>query len=125
LNVPIRATQYEIALAKLQHDEALKNFSEYQLVQRAVIQQVLQAIASKFVTRLRNRVSGQVPNDIRQLMMSLFQIYGRISTNDLKTKYDTVATMSYDLDEPIDAIFNAVDDLHEIAELALKPYTNQ
>ena len=58
-------------------------------------------------------------------MTSLFQIYGRISANDLKTKYDTVATMSYDLDKPIDAIFNAVDDLREIAELALKPYTNQ
>ena len=78
LNIPIRATQFEIALAKSQHEEALKNFSEYQLVQRAIIQQVLQAIESKFVTRLRNRVSGQVPNDIIQLMMSLFQIYGRI-----------------------------------------------
>ena len=125
LTVPAGATQYAIALIKTQHDEALRIFSEYQLVQRATIQQVLEAIDPKYVTRLRNRVTGQVPTDIRFLFMSLFSIYGKISANNLKDKYDNVATMSYDIDEPISIIFEAVDDLREIAELANKPYTDQ
>ena len=33
--------------------------------------------------------------------------------------------MSYDIDEPISLIFDAVDDLMEIAELANRPYINQ
>ena len=32
--------------------------------------------------------------------------------------------MVYDISEPIDLIFNAVDDLREIAELATRPYTD-
>ena len=31
--------------------------------------------------------------------------------------------MSYDITEPIDVIFNSVDDLREIAELAGRPYS--
>ena len=44
LTVPARATQYDIALLKTQHDENMRIFSEYQLVQRATIQQVLEAV---------------------------------------------------------------------------------
>ena len=58
LTVPAGATQYAIALLKTQHDEHMRVFSEYQLVQRATIQQVLEAINSKYVTRLRNRITG-------------------------------------------------------------------
>ena len=117
------ATQYEIALATTTHDEALRIFSEYNLVMRACIQQVLAAISPKYLTRLRNRVTGQVPADIRLLFTSLFSIYGKISAGQLKEKYDDVVTMPYDITEPIDMIFNAVDDLREIAELAGRPYS--
>ena len=58
LNVPSGAIKYTIVLLKTQHNESLKDFSEYQLVQRVAIQQVLEAIQAKFVTRLRNRVTG-------------------------------------------------------------------
>ena len=39
---------------------------------RAVIQQVLEAIGPKYLTRLRNKVTGQVPSDICLLFSSLF-----------------------------------------------------
>ena len=38
--------------------------------------------------------------DIRLLIMLLFQIYGKISANNLREKYDNVATMLYNIDEP-------------------------
>ena len=77
LTVPAGVTQYTIALLKTYRDEALRIFFKYQLVQRATIQQFLEAINAKYVSRLRDRVTGQVPTDIRLLMMSLFQIYGK------------------------------------------------
>ena len=63
--------------------------------------------------------------DICLLMMSLFHIYGKISANNLKDKFDNVAKMSYNINEPISVIFEAVDDLRKIAKLAKRPYTNQ
>ena len=123
LIIEVGATQYEISLAKTQHDEASRIFSEYNLIMRALIQQVLEAIGPKYLTRLRNRVTGQVPANIRLLFSSLFAIYGKVSANQLKEKYDEVASISYDITEPIDVIFNDVDNLKEIADLAGRPYS--
>ena len=90
---------------------------------RARIQQVLEAIGLNYLTRIRNRVTGQVPADIRLLFSSLFAIYGKISANQLREKYDEVASMIYDITEPIEIIVNAVNDLSEITELAGRPYS--
>ena len=41
----------------------------------------------------------------------------------MRKKLNAVATTKYDIIELIDIIFNEVDDLREIAELAMRPYT--
>jgi len=123
LHVASLATQYQIALAKIQHEEALKYFAKYQLVQRGLIQHVLEVIDHKYLTHLRNRVTGQVPKDIRELLVSLFRIYSKITANQLKDKYDDVYTMSYDIVDPIDVILNDADDLRKISKLSQRPYT--
>ena len=64
---------------------------------------------------LCNQVTGQVPADIHLSMMLLFQIYDKFSANRLREKYDDVATMPYNIDEPIDVMFYAVDNLREIS----------
>ena len=56
LRVAKGATQYQIALAKTIHEEATQTFQTYQLMQRALIQQVLEAITSKYLSSIRNRV---------------------------------------------------------------------
>ena len=79
---------------------------------------VLRVTESKYMTCLRNRVTGQVPADTRTLILSLFAIYGKISPTKLREKYDLVTTMVHEIVEPIGTIFNALDHLREIAELA-------
>ena len=54
--------------------------------------------------------------------MTLFNIYGKRSANQLRKKYKDVATMTYGIAEPIDIIFDAIDDIREIGELAARPY---
>ena len=115
--------QYKTTLAKTQHDKASRIFLEYNLIMRALIYQVLEAIGPKYLTRLRNRVTGQVPANIQLLFSSLFAIYGKLSANQLKEKYDEVASMCYGITEPINMSFNAVDNLSEIADLAGRPYS--
>ena len=62
--------------------------------------------------------------DIRTLMMSLFSIYGKNSAKKNRGKYENVATISYNIMELIDTIFNVVDNLREIVDLANHPYVN-
>ena len=125
LQVDLPATQFEIALAKTLHDENVRTFQSYLLIQRALVQQVLEAIEPKYLSSLRNRITGQVPSEIRDLILHLFRVYGKITPQHLKSKYDAVEALNYSIDEPIDVIFSAVEDLLEIGELAGRPYSPQ
>ena len=116
-------TQFQITQAKSEHDEDLRVFREYTLMQRALIQQVLQAIDGKYLSALRNRVTGQIPNDTRSIMSYLFRVYGQITPAQLQDKEDTVKNFNYSMDEPIDSLFNEVEDLQELGELSGTPYS--
>ena len=72
-------THHEIALAKTLHKEALKVLQAYQLIQCALVQQVLDFIEDKYLMTLRNRITGQVSVEIRTLVLHLFRIYRKIS----------------------------------------------
>ena len=52
------ATQYQIDLAKTQYNEATRVFREYSLMKRALIQQVVTLINKKYLSSMRNRVTG-------------------------------------------------------------------
>ena len=118
-------TQYQIMIAKTQYETALREHQTYVLLQRSLIALVQEAIAPKYTNAIRNRVTGQLPGDIRLLTNHLFSTYGKINEQELQTKYDETTKMSYSVSEPIDDIFNAVEDLCEIAEFAETPYSSR
>ena len=72
---------------------------------------------------MQSRITGQFPADIWLLKTHLFDTYGRINENELKTKYDKTTKLTYNVSEPIDDIFNSVKDLCGIAELENCPYS--
>ena len=86
LQVDLPATQFEIALAKTVHDENVRNFQSYLLVQRALVQQVLEAINEKYLSSLRNRITEQVPSEIRDLILHLFRVYGKITPQETQVQ---------------------------------------
>ena len=83
INVVNNATQYQISHATALRETTTHTFCTYQLVQRALTQKALEALDVKYLTRLHNRVSGQVPGNIRTLMLHLFQVYGKITAKKL------------------------------------------
>ena len=110
-------------MAKTQYEQALREHQTYILLQRSLIALVQKSIDNKYTNAIRNRITGQLPADIRLIKNHLFDNYGKISEAELQTKYDAATKMQYDIIEPIDDIFNAVEDLCEIAEFARSPYT--
>ena len=93
------------------------------LIQRSLTALVQQAVQSKYTNTVRNRITGKLPADIRLLKTHLFNTYGRINENELQTKYDETTKLTYNVSDPIDDIFNSVEDLCKIAELTNFPYS--
>ena len=71
-------TQYKIAALKTLHKEEIETYHAYKLVQGVLEQYVLKEIKTKYLSNLRNQVTGQVPSKIRIMMLQLFRIYGKI-----------------------------------------------
>ena len=115
-------TQYQITLAKSLYDTALRKYQMYMLMQRSLISLLQDAVDNKYTYAVRNRITGQLPGDIRLLMNHLFNTYGNINEAKLQEKHDNMARLTYDVSEPIDIIFNAIEDLYKIADLAGCPY---
>ena len=79
LTIVLLVTQYEIALVKTLHNEVIRVFQVYQLIQHVLVQQVLECIEDKYLTMLRSGITGQVLAKIFTLVLHLFCIYGKIS----------------------------------------------
>lgn len=116
-------TQYQITQLKSQHDESKRVYEEYILMQWALIAQVISVLEAKYLSALRNRVTGQLPSDIRAIFLYLFKVYGKIKPEFLLLKKNEVETKRYDISDPIDTIFNEIEDLAELGELSNKPFS--
>ena len=110
-------------IAKTQYENALREHQTYVLLQRSLIALVQDSIETKYTNAIRNRITGQLPGDICLVKTHLFSTYGKINEQELQTKYDKTTKMSYHVSDPIDDIYNAVEDLCEIADLAETPYS--
>ena len=100
----------------------MRTFLNYHQAQRSLVQQVISTIDTKYLTIICNRITGQVTFEIRALILHLFLVYGKFTAQKLHKMYDDKATMDYNLVDPINIIFNAVDDFFETAELLGRPY---
>ena len=67
-----------------------------------------EAIKSKYTNAVRNRITGQLPADIRLLKNYLFDTNGKINEHELQEKYNETTKFTYNLSAPIDDAFNAV-----------------
>ena len=110
-------------LAKTVYKEVTQTCQLYQLIQRALVQQVLEAIETNYLNSIWSRVTGQGPAEIRTLIFHIFWVYGKITPQQLRAKQEAVRKMEYQKQESITIIFGAVEDLAEIEELAGRPYS--
>ena len=118
-------TAFEIAQQKTEHKESTRLFRETIGVERALIQQIISAIKSKFLQALRNPVTGQINRTIPEIFDYLYSNFGNVSPDELSDLKETTQKMKFDVKEPVDTVFTAVDKVAEIARLAKSPVTDQ
>ena len=105
------------------HKEALRVFCEVKGVDKALLQQIIEAVEPQYLSALRNCQTNSITMPLHDLLTYLTNIYGRVTPQMLADKTQQVDQMTYLIQLLIDVIFNAVDDLADYAELAGTPLT--
>ena len=118
-------TQYQIAQRREEHDEATRAFRELIGVERALVQQIVNALETKYLRALRNPITGKIIKKIPEIFEYLFETYGDVSPQELRMLTSQVEALTFPPNEPVDTIFAEIDELATIAELAKAPMTEQ
>ena len=117
-NPPPQGTGPQIEAAQDVWRNAHLTFKTTQATEKALMAQVVDAIDATYLAALRNSNTSCYGDSIRALTDHLFATYGRISPQQVKTRELEIFNIPYDLSQPVDVIFNAIDDLLELADHA-------
>jgi hypothetical protein len=120
-DLPMFPTADQIAHLQATHKEQLRLWNEYLTVDRALKQQLTGAIEPKFIASLRNRLTGYSTLTTRNIMEHLLHTYGRILPSEI-VRNDTNFRKEYDANEPIEILYEQIEDAMQLAADADAPY---
>ena len=127
--IPPGTTGPMATVLKEAHHERLRVFREVQEVQevqgvnRALKQQITAAVESKYLAAIRNRVTNTLTGNVYQILDHLSTTYGKVTVAMLEDKDTKLRSTPYNPSDPIDDVFDTVDDFVEYADMARQPQT--
>ena len=121
---PAGATGPQIEAARDVWRELKVSFELCQATAKALIAQVVDSIDPIYLRALLNRTTGQYANNIRDVLIHLFATHGKITPQQVKAKEIAIYNMGYSIALPVDTVFNAIDDLTDLAEHGNSPLSN-
>lgn len=104
---------------------AHKTFALCQATEKALVAQVVDSIDPIYLRALLNRTTGQYASNLRDVLTHLFATHGKITPQQIRAKENAVHNMAFDISMPVDTVFNAIDDLADLAEHANSAWTHQ
>ena len=123
LVIPDGTTLHMTTTLRDQHKEALRLFLECKNVEKALQQQLSEAIDNIYLDALRDANTNALNVPIRDVLQYLYDTYGDIAPEILTEKRQIVEQMVFDPSLPIDVLFNAIEVFTDIAESARAPLT--
>jgi hypothetical protein len=122
---PLAGTGPQIEAAKDVWTGLKHTFELCQATEKALIAQIVESIDPIYLRTLLNRATGQYSASILQLLTHCFTTYGKITPQQVKAKEMELYNMHYDISQPVDIVFNCIDDLSELADHAGSPMSAQ
>ena len=122
---PANGTGPQLEAAKDVWRELKLSFDLCQATEKALIAQIVESIDPIYLRPLLNRITGQYSTDVSAVLLHLFATHGKITPQQVKAKEMSTFNMHYDISLPVDTVFNAIDDLIDLAEHALSPMSPQ
>jgi hypothetical protein len=124
LDVPLGTPQHESHRLRAEHKEAIRLFRETTDVEKALRYQITSAIPKEYLDSLRNREANAITLSIPDILDYLFQNYGTVEQEEVTKEEQIVREFKYNPPTPLVVIFNRIEDLRDLAEAALNPYTD-
>jgi hypothetical protein len=113
---PAGATAAQLEAAREAWRERRLAFDICQATEKALIALLVEAIDPIYLRALLNRTTGQYSSDIRAVLLHLFATHGKVTPQQIKTKELNIYNMSFDISQPVDTVFNVIEDLSDLAE---------
>jgi hypothetical protein len=118
--IPPGATAAATSAGIRQHTTDLAIFKEYLTTDNALKQQVIASVNSMYLRTLSHRITGFANVTTRQILLHLYQTYGRLSPSDLIAN-DIKMKSNYDPNQPIEAFIDHIEDGVALADAAAAP----
>ena len=121
--IPLNSTAAQITSLRKEHDDATKVFHQYINVDKALKQQLIEAVDDLYLKALRNKYVGFSNQSFLTMIAHLYLHYAKISPSDL-TLNDSAMKKPYDPNLPIENLFEQINDAVEYAAAGKTPYSN-
>ena len=122
---PPEGTAAQIAAAKQAHDEATRLFNEVNLIEKILIRMLQEAIEEKYFESQLDTETGLPIGSIVEIFENLFEMYGNVTEMKLEECRTTTLAHQYQIAEPIESIFSAINLYSNMSDAAKMPATQQ
>ena len=116
-------TQYHIAQAKEEHEEATRLFREVNSVKRMHIQQIVSVVKPKYLRALRTPGTNKLNHTVSEISDHLFDTYNDVTPGELCELQARMESLAFPPSEPVGSIISEIIDLAAISEIAKAPMT--
>ena len=116
------ATAAQTSASIRQHTTEITLFREYNATDKALKQLVIGAVDPMYLRALSHRITGFANTSTRQMLTHLYTSYGRLSPADLQEN-DTRMRHKYDPSQPIESLYDQIEDAVTLAAAGQAPYT--
>ena len=122
---PKEKSDKDLQTLKEEHKEKLDDFHEANLVERTVLNQILNAFDRNVLRAKINRLTGVIDCSIPDFYEYLFQSYGNITDLALAEKRQSIITYQYVHSESIHNTFDTIQEYADMAEAHGTPETQE
>jgi hypothetical protein len=122
---PNPGTGPQIAAASDVWRELKLQFELCQATDKALIAQLAELMDPICLRAMLNQATCQHSGSIRAVVLHLFSACGKITPQQVKAKEMELCQMHCDISQPVDTVFNSIDDLSDVSENANSPMTEQ
>ena len=118
-------TNYDQIRHKQEWEQRLRLYDLTNNVEKALINQLSSALPEVYVKIHRNRVTNTITDPLHQVLQSLFDRYGQVTSDELEEIEMEFTKYQHDITLPLVVLWDKVAYLKEVGELAKIPFSLQ
>ena len=122
--IPLGSTGPQIAALDANHKIQVRIWKEFLVVEKSLKQQLLRCVNEIYYRTLRNRHTGYAIVSTRDIITHLYTQYGNMTSQDLQEN-DLKLKIPFNTPQPIELLYNQIEDAVELSDAELIPYIAQ